>query len=301
MKDINQAFQDKLITMDIANILPSKTLNNPILTGKKYKAILASIKAIGLVEPLVITFKDGKIRLLDGHIRLHILKSLGITKTDCLVSTDDEAYTYNRHISQISNVQERNMIMRAIDNGASMEKVAAALGIDIKTLQTKKNLLENIHPDVVEMLKTQKIPTKTFDYLRRMKDMRQIEVAQFMCNAGNFSSPLAHHFWADTKPEMLRIQPLRRNESDIEKLASLENAIGKIHREYRLIYGDFGRHVAKLQMAQAWVRSIFANPLAQRFLEKNYPDILRRFNELVDLTDLNSLKTENADGFDIAT
>lgn len=296
MSGANQAFQDKLITMDVANIVPSKKLSKPLISGKKYQTILASMKAIGLVEPLVITFKDGKIRLLDGHIRLHILKALKIEQTDCLVSTDDESYTYNRHISHISNVQERNMIMRAIDNGASMEKIAAALGIDVKTLQTKKNLLDNIHPDVVEMLKTRKIPTKTFDYLRRMKDMRQIEVAQFMCNAGNFSSPLAHHFWADTKPEMLRVQPLKRNESDIEKLASLENAISKVHKEYRIIYGDFGRHVAKLQIAQAWVRSIFANALARRFLEKHYPDILRRFGELVDLTDLNSLKVEaNAD------
>lgn len=294
MKNINQAFQDKLITMDIANIMPSKVLSKPITSGKKYKTILASIKSIGLVEPLVITFKDGKIRLLDGHIRLHILKTLKITKTDCLVSTDDETYTYNRHISHISNIQERNMIMRAIDNGASMEKIADALGIDVRTLKMKKNLLENIHPDVIEMFKTKKIPNKTFDYLRRMKDMRQIEIAQFMCNAGNFSAPMAHHFWADTKPEMLRIQPLRRNENDIEKLASLEKSIGKIHKEYQLIYGDFGKHVARLQIAQAWVRGIFANALARRFLEKHYPDILRRFNELVDLTDLNDLKAEIA-------
>lgn len=127
-----------------------------------------------------------------------------------------------------------------------------------------------------------------------MKDMRQIEVAQFMCSAGNFSGPLAHHFWADTKPELLRVQPVKRNESDIAKLANLENAIRKIQKEYRLVYGDFGRHVARLQVIQAWVRSIFANALARRFLEKHYPDILRRFSELVDLTDLNNLKTETA-------
>jgi hypothetical protein len=296
MKNAKQAFQDKLITMDIANITPSKDLSKTILISKKYQTILASVKTIGLVEPPVITFKDGKIRLLDGHIRLHILKSLGVERTDCLVSTDDESYTYNRHISQISNVQERNMILKAIENGASMEKIAEALGIDVRTLQDKKNLLEHIHPDVIEMFKTRKIPTKTFDFLRKMKDLRQIEVAQFMCNANNFSTPLAHHFWADTKPEMLRVQPLKRNPADIEKLASLENAIGKIHKEYKLIYSDFGKHVARLQVAQAWIRSIFGNALARKFLERHYPDILRRFNELVDLTDLNDLKDDNIAG-----
>lgn len=289
MKKVKQAFQDKLITIDTNSITLSKELSKRVLVGKKYQTILASVKAIGLVEPLVITFKDGKARLLDGHIRLHILQSLSVAKTDCLVSTDDEGYTYNRHISHISNIQERNMIMRAIDRGVPMEKIATALGIDVRTLKAKKNLLENIHPDVIEMFKTRKIPTKTFDYLRKMKDMRQIEVAHFMCNANNLSTPLAHHFWADTKPEMLRVRPIKRNKYDIARLASLESAVSKIHKEYRLIYGNFGRHVIRLQVAQAWVRSIVANSLAQRFLENHYPDILRRFSELVDLTDLNSV------------
>jgi len=292
MKNTNQAFQDKLITMDVASIVPSKELSKPILVGKKYQTILASVKAIGLVEPPVIAFKNGMARLLDGHIRLHILKALGIEKVDCLVSTDDEGYTYNRHISHISNVQERNMITRAIDNGVSMEKIAAALGLDVRSLRQRQNLLDNIHPDVIEMFKTRKIPSKTFAYLRRMKDMRQIEVAQFMCNSNNFTAPLAHHFWADTKPDMLRVQPTKTNEADIAKLASLENAIGKIHKEYKVIYGDFGRHVARLQVAQAWVRSIVANALARKFLERHYPDILRRFSELVDLTDINNLKAD---------
>jgi hypothetical protein len=94
---------------------------------------------------------------------------------------------------------------------------------------------------------------------------------------------------------MLRVPTKKSNEDDIMKLASLENAIGKIHKEYKLIYGDFGRHVARLQVAQAWVRSIVANALARKFLEKHYPDILRRLSELVDLTDINSLKADISD------
>lgn len=95
-----------------------------------------------------------------------------------------------------------------------------------------------------------------------------------------------------TKPEMLRVQPLKRYEIDIEKRTNMENTYNKIRREYQLIYKDFGRHVSRLQIVQSWVRTIFANPLARRFLEKNYPDILRRFNDLVDLTDLNDITDE---------
>jgi hypothetical protein len=244
-----------------------------------------------LVEPLVVSFKDNKILLLDGHIRLDILKSLGTKKTDCLISTDDESYTYNRHISHLSNIQERNMILKAIDNGVPMEKIACALGIDIRTLESKKNLLENIHPDVIELFKTVRVPRKTFDHLRKMKDLRQIQVATFMHNANNFTASIAYHFLLDTRPEMLRGQPPRRSFVDIEKQASLENSISKIQQEYKMIYGDFGKHVARLQIAQAWVRGICKNTMARRFLENNYPGILCRFDELSELTDINDWKT----------
>ena len=293
MKKANQAFQDKLITLDLDSIIPSKELSKKVLVSKKYQTILASMKTIGLVEPLVVSFKDNKIRLLDGHIRLDILKSLGKKKTDCLVSTDDESYTYNRHISHISNIQERNMIMKAVENGVPMEKIACALGIDVRTLESKKNMLENIHPDVIELFKTSRVSKKTFDYLRKMKDMRQMQVATFMYNANNFTAPMAYHFLLDTKPEMLRVQPFRRSITDIEKQASLENSIAKIQQEYKTIYGDFGKHVARLQIAQAWVRGICKNTMARRFLENNYPGILCRFDELSELTDLNDLKSED--------
>jgi ParB-like chromosome segregation protein Spo0J len=34
--------------------------------------------------------------LLDGHIRLEMLKEIGETQVRCLVATDDEAFTYNK-------------------------------------------------------------------------------------------------------------------------------------------------------------------------------------------------------------
>ena len=60
--------------------------------------IAASIREVGLVEPPVVA-RDrgemGKFLLLDGHLRVDVLKDLGQTDVCCLISTDDEAYTYN--------------------------------------------------------------------------------------------------------------------------------------------------------------------------------------------------------------
>jgi hypothetical protein len=62
--------------------------------------------------------------LLDGHVRIEVLKDLGIEHVECLVSTDDEAFTYNKRISRLAPIQEHRMILKAIERGVSEEKIA---------------------------------------------------------------------------------------------------------------------------------------------------------------------------------
>ena len=98
--------------------MPVKTLRPTVKASGKYGQIAQSIKEIGLVEaPVVSRIADDPdhFLLLDGHIRVEILKDMGLTEVECVVSLDDESFTYNRNINRLSAVQERAMIVRAID------------------------------------------------------------------------------------------------------------------------------------------------------------------------------------------
>ena len=53
---------------------------------------------------------------------------------ECLVSTDDEAFTYNKRISRLAAVQEHKMILRAIERGVPEEKIAKALNINVQSV-----------------------------------------------------------------------------------------------------------------------------------------------------------------------
>ena len=55
----------------------------------------------------------GKYLLLDGHLRLEALKDMGVVEVVCLVSTDDEAFTYNKPVSRLAIVQEHKIILKA--------------------------------------------------------------------------------------------------------------------------------------------------------------------------------------------
>ena len=126
------AFEPEGIEVPMSAILPVKQLPASIKTTRKYVQIAASIAEVGIIEPPVVArSKDGSrmFLLLDGYIRVEILKDLGATSVTCLVAMDDEAFTFNKRISRLATVQEHKMILRAVERGVSVERIAKALEI----------------------------------------------------------------------------------------------------------------------------------------------------------------------------
>lgn len=117
-------------------------------------------------------------------MRIEALKELGETMVTCLVSTDDEAFTYNKHINRLSTVQEHKMIQRAIERGVPEAKIAAALNIDVRSIVARRDLLNGICVEAADLLKDKIVPMATFPFLKRMKPFRQIEAATLMNDAG---------------------------------------------------------------------------------------------------------------------
>jgi hypothetical protein len=81
---------------------------------------------------------------LNGHLRIEVLRNVGQTEVECLVSTDDEAFTYNKRISRLSPVQEQRMIAKAIERNVPRDKIARALDINVRGVARKVQLLDGI-------------------------------------------------------------------------------------------------------------------------------------------------------------
>src|SRR5690606_1996219 len=173
-----------------------------------YAQIRGSIKAIGLVEaPVVARNLDdaAKYFLLDGHMRIEALKDLSIERVECLVSTDDETYTYNKRINRLAAVQEHSMIKRAIARGVPEAAIAEALGLNIETIFRRTRLLNGICPEAVEVLKDTSAPMAVFDILRRMGPIRQVEAAELMAGQNNYSVQFAKALLAATPDAALAV------------------------------------------------------------------------------------------------
>ena len=166
---------------------------------------MASIAQIGIVEPPVVVRNPDKSAtwlLLDGHLRIEALKDAGESEVECLVSTDDEAFTYNRQVSRLAPIQEHKMIRKAIERGVPEEKIALALDLNMSSIRRKARLLDGICEEAVAILKDQPCTNAVFDALRKMKTMRQIEAAELLVNANNYAPHPGwpHHSTAPTRP-----------------------------------------------------------------------------------------------------
>uniref|UniRef100_UPI004048CE0C plasmid partitioning protein RepB C-terminal domain-containing protein n=1 Tax=Yoonia sp. TaxID=2212373 RepID=UPI004048CE0C len=187
---VTLGFESDCVTVPVEAVLPVRALSASVKSSRKYRQITASINEVGLVEPPVVTRSPGEedtYMLLDGHIRIEVLKDLGIERVECLISTDDEAFTYNKRISRLAPIQEHKMIRKAIERGVSEEKIALALDLNPRSIVRKAKLLDGICEEAVSILKDKPCATAVFEVLRKMKAMRQIEAAELMMNANNYS------------------------------------------------------------------------------------------------------------------
>lgn len=98
-RKIKLAFETTSLRIPLGDIEMLRAMTPAIKKSIKYGQIEASIREVGIIEPPVVVRikgKDDRYRLLDGHIRIEILKERGDKDVVCLVATDDEAITYNR-------------------------------------------------------------------------------------------------------------------------------------------------------------------------------------------------------------
>ena len=191
MPEMKVGFEMRKIRLALTAILPVRQVKDPQNNIRRYRTILASIKEVGLVEPLAVhPQKDGSktYLLLDGHLRFFALKQLGETEADCIISTDDESFTYNARISRLAPIQEHKMIVKAVHNGVSPERIAAALNIPVSNVKASMTLLDGIHEEAADLLKDKAISPKAIRFLKKVTSVRQIEIAELMVSANNFTA-----------------------------------------------------------------------------------------------------------------
>ena len=284
---IKQGFHTQLIELTIADLLFTKVITAQMKHGRKYAQVLSSIREVGLIEQPVVAplKKNGGYLLLDGHLRIVALKELGIERVSCLISKDDEAYTYNKYINRLSAIQEHKMIMKAVKSGVSEVKIANALNVDVRTIRNKRYLLEGICDQAIDLLKDKPVPEPVFRALKKMKAPRQIVVAMLMNDQNKFTSTYAKALLGATQAEQLvdNGKPKKVTPMILARQARLEEESLALSKEIDSLKNQYGAEIVDVMALQAFLKKILGNSEVANYLQKFHEPIYGKFKEISEL------------------
>lgn len=288
---VHVGFEQETRVIPLSAILPLKPLRPTTKKSQKYQQIAASVKAIGLVEcPVVVPNrkKRGTYLLLDGLLRIEIIKELGFSDVECLISTDDESYTYNKRISRLASVQEHKMIVRAVEKGVPEERIAEALNLEVATIRRRFRLLDGICSEAAELLSDKPCPLLTFDLLKRMKPMRQMEAAELMVGQKNYSSPFIRAILAATSDEQLVAQRTSKKEQSVtrEQIARLEKELEAAQSRTRYVEDAYGEDNLQLTITKGYLTKLLKNERITTWLAAHQPEYLAEFQQIAELASL---------------
>ena len=288
---VAMAFDPKGIALPLDRILPLKKITAATKQSARYQRIVASIREIGIIEPLVVFPQNGKKRqyvLLDGLLRFEVLKDLGKAETFCLVATEDEAYTYNHKVNQVTPIQEHFMILRAIENGVSEDRIAATLNVNVMSIRSKRDLLKGVCPEAVKLLKDRLASAGAVRELSKVKPMRQIEMVELMIASDNLTASYAKCLIAATPDDQLDGKAAAKAKEGLspEEIDRMEREMERLSKDFRQIEETHGRNVLNLVTSVAYLRKLLDNASIVRFLFRHDADMLAEFQKIVEATSL---------------
>jgi hypothetical protein len=278
MSNIKHAFEPQIVEIPVERItlgapLPPNAVNTP-----KFKTILGSIAELGVIEPLAVfrsAQRPGDYDLLDGRLRLEALKQLGRATAPCMVSCDDEGFTFNRHVNRLSAVQEHRMIRATLAKGASEKRIAEVLKMDVRSIRERAKLLDGVAPEAARLLKDRQAAPKVFRVLKKMKPFRQIEAAEMMIAANKFTATYVDMILVTTRPEALvEWTKKKKEEFQPEDLARMEAEMERLRQDCQAVEDEIGDTMLTLVVAKSFMTRLLRNDAVHAHLKRHHADSL---------------------------
>ena len=154
---------DILKNLKITEVEPNREQPRKNFNQEALEELAESIKEYGLIQPIVVTKKDGYYSIIAGERRWRASKLAGLTEIPAIVREDDERK--NNEIALIENMQREDLNpyekALGIKNlmttyGLTQEEIAKKLGKSRSAIANTVRTL-NLEPRVLEMAKEGKL------------------------------------------------------------------------------------------------------------------------------------------------
>lgn len=273
MKILKPAFDLNSIRINIENLEETahrKNYRNLI----SYASILSSIREVGIIQPLVVcpSSKNGRYKILDGHIRFYALKELNQQYVYCIIANDDERYTFDAQINNLSTFQKAAMIAKAVKSNVPLERIAAALAMSEKQILSDMNVTEGLDAKVVGILRTANVTAKALKELRKVKNVRQIQIAQHMKAVHNFGFTFVSSLVASSLPCHFvdPNQQTKNNRVDFTEITALEHESNSLEEQAQESLEKYNHQIFELNIIIGFLKRLITNERINGYMMRNF-------------------------------
>ena len=182
---------ENLKTLKITDVEPNRDQPRKTFNQESLEELADSIKTYGVIQPIVVTKKDGYYAIVAGERRWRAAKIAGLEEIPAIIRDDDEQT--NKEIALIENIQREDLnpyekalgIRQLMDKyGLTQEQVSKKIG---KSRSSVSNTVRvsYLAPDVLELVKQGKLSEGHCKALAGISDpKRQYEAAIRMIERG---------------------------------------------------------------------------------------------------------------------
>lgn len=182
---------ENLKTLKITDVEPNRDQPRKMFNQESLEELADSIKTYGVIQPIVVTKKDGYYAIVAGERRWRAAKIAGLEEIPAIIRDDDEQT--NKEIALIENIQREDLnpyekalgIRQLMDKyGLTQEQVSKKIGKSRSSVSNTVRVLYLV-PDVLELVKQGKLSEGHCKALAGISDpKRQYEAAIRMIERG---------------------------------------------------------------------------------------------------------------------
>ena len=264
-------------------IIQLRPLRERKVNQREFDRIFASIKAIGLIEPLVVFPEDNGFVITDGVVRYRALLELGVEIVPCIVGQRREAFTGNRMVNRVSPVQENRMIEKSLEE-LDEKTIAAALGIAGIAHRVKRTLLKQLHPDVAAAFDQGAMTRSCAMELTHVKPPRQTQILTAMRGHKDFSLAFARSLVLKTPPPMRNTRRRRKGSpwnKSAQKKSDLLKKLTEAEQKQDFYSRLYKQYTVDLLRLAIYARALLTNSRIREHLDQHYPKIVTRFEAII--------------------
>jgi len=242
----------------------------------------ANIRAVGLIEPLLVYHQGSDYFILDGYLRYQVLQDMGVVSVPCLVIDSLDLYTPNRQVNYLSRSQYSRMLKQAlvvVDEG----RLKSSLAITKLQNEFSPAQREMLCDEVLERVRAEHLSKSAAIQFIHVTQSRQREILQVVDQGKDSTAAFIRAQILRTPPEQRVQRPGRPSPWNrvietrkrlVEKLTDAEQH----HDFYQGLYRQYATDLVRLAIH---VRQMLTTKEIAHYMTQRHGDDLKLFRQIV--------------------